>query len=146
MKPVFRFGNLKWRYTKMIVLLSFQLYARSNSKNTNETEFIKELWYNNFLWILVLPIGIIEVSTSRKFCFWFYFSSLHDYWTPSTWKSLVHTSWGEMELCEKRAFQLLKKWKKNMSWNIKTKCVTYFFLTVTSSSMKDYTCHYVVST
>ena len=44
----------------------------------------------NFLWILEYPIGIIEVSTSRKCCFWLYFISLHDYWPPSTWNSLVY--------------------------------------------------------
>jgi len=81
------------------------------------------------LWILVFPISIIEVSISRKWCFWLYFSSLHDYWLPSTWNSIVHTSCGEMERCEKRAFQLLKMLKKKMSWNIKTKCVTDFLLT-----------------
>jgi len=57
---------------------------------------------------LGFPIGIIEVSTSRKCCFCLYFSSLHDYWPPSTCNSLLHTSWGKMERCEKRAFQLLK--------------------------------------
>ena len=31
---------------------------------------------------------------------------------------------GEMERCEKRAFQLLKMRKNDISWNIKTKCVT----------------------
>ena len=32
-----------------------------------------------------------------------------------------------MEWCEKRAFQLLKKRKMKVSWNIKTKCVTEFY-------------------
>jgi len=50
-----------------------------------------------------------------------------------------------MELCEKRTFQLLKMRKMKVSWNIKPKCVTDILLTVWSSSMKDYTCHYVVS-
>ena len=77
------------------------------------------------LWILVIPIGIIEVSTSRKCCIWLYFSSLQDYWPPNTWNPLVHTSWCEMYRCEKRAFQLLKMWKEK-SWNIKTKCVAEF--------------------
>jgi hypothetical protein len=95
------------------------------------------------LWILVITIGIIEVSTSRKCCFWLYFISLHDYWPPSTWSRLVHTSWGKRKRCEKRAFQLLKMRKKKISWNIKTKCVTDFLWTVRSSSKKDYTCHYV---
>ena len=54
------------------------------------------------LWILVFPIGVIEVSTPRVWIFLLYFRSLHDFWPPSTWNSLVHTSWGEMEPCEKR--------------------------------------------
>ena len=80
-----------------------------------------------FLWILVFPIGIIEFSTSRKYCFWLYFSSYHDYWPRSTCKSLVHTSWGEMERCEKRAFQLLEMRKKKISSKIKTNCGTEFY-------------------
>jgi len=57
---------------------------------------------------LVFPIGLIEVSTSRKCCFWIYFSSLHDYWSPSTCNSLVHTSWDEMERCENVLFSSSK--------------------------------------
>jgi hypothetical protein len=98
------------------------------------------------LWILVFPIGIIEFSTSSKCCFWLYFSSVHDYWRPSTGKSLVHTMWGEMEQCEKCAFLLLKMRKKKISCNIKTKCVTDLLLPVRSSSIKVYTFHYLVST
>jgi hypothetical protein len=113
--------------TKMIVLPSFPLATRWNSQNTNEINFINEIWHINCLLILIFPIGIIEVSTSRKCCFWFYFSSLHDYWHPSTWNSLVHTSWGEKKRCEKRAFHHFKMRKKKISWNIKTKCVTDFF-------------------
>jgi len=48
---------------------------------------------------LVIPIGIIEVSTPRKWNFWLYFSSLHDYRPPTSWNSLVHTSLVEMEQC-----------------------------------------------
>jgi len=63
-----------------------------------------------------MNIGIsnwhIQVSTSRKCCFWLCFSCLQDYWSQSTWIFLVHTSWGEMERCEERAFQLLKIRKK----------------------------------
>jgi hypothetical protein len=98
------------------------------------------------LWIFVFPIGIIEDSTSRKCCFWIYFRSLHDYWPPNTWNSLVHTSLGEIERCEKRAFQLLKMRKKKLRLNIKTKCITEFLLTVRTSNVKDYTFHYVLST
>jgi len=42
--------------------------------------------------MLVLPIGIIEVLTPRKWSFLLYFSSLHDYWLSIIWNSLVHTS------------------------------------------------------
>ena len=81
------------------------------------------------LWILLFPIGIIEVSNSLKCCISLYFSSLHDYWPPSSWNSLVHTSWGKMEQCEKRAFQLLKMRKMKVRLNIRTKCETDFLLT-----------------
>jgi len=131
--------------TKMIVLPSFKLATRLNS----QTQMKKCLLMNSYtlicLWISVFPFGIIEVSTSRN-CFWLYFSSLHDFWPPSIWNPLVHTSWGKMERCEKRAFQLLKIVKKKISWNLKTKCVTDFLLTVTSWNMKEYTFHYVVRT
>ena len=130
----------------MIVLPSFQLATRLNSQNTNETEFINELWHINFQWILVFPIGIIEASTPQMWSFWLYFSPLHDYWTPTPCKSLVNTSWVEMGRCDKRAFQLLKMRKKEMCWNIKTMCITDILLTVRSSSMKNYTCHYGVRT
>jgi hypothetical protein len=79
--------------TKMIVVPSFQAATRLNSQNTNETVFINEQWTLISLCKLVYAIGIVEVSTSRKCCFWLYFSSLHDYWPPSTWKSFVHTWW-----------------------------------------------------
>ena len=59
---------------------------------------------------------------------------------------IIHNSLGEMERCEKRAFQLLKMRKNKISWNLKTMCVTDFLLTVTFSSMKVYNCHYVEST
>jgi len=51
-----------------------------------------------------------------------------------------------MELWEKRAFQLFKMRKKKISLKIKTKRVTEFLLTVSSSSMKDYNFHYGAST
>jgi hypothetical protein len=127
-------------------LPSFQLDTRLNSQNRNETSLLMNADTLICIWILVFPIGIIEVSTSHKCCFRLYFSSLHDYWPPSTWNYLVHSSWGETERCEKRAFQLVKMRKTKISWNIKPKCETDYLLTVMSSSMKDYTCLYVVST
>ena len=131
---------------KMIVLPSFQAATPLNSQNKNEIEFINDSSTLMFIRKLIFPIGIIEISTPRNWSFWLYFSSLSDYWPPSTINPLVNTSWSEMEGCENRVFQLLKMRKKKISWNIKTKCVTDFLLTVWSSSMKDYTWLYVVST
>ena len=64
---------------------------------------------------------------STKWSFLLYFSSFHDYWPPTTLISLVHNSLGEMEWCEKRAFQLFKMRKTKVSGNIKTKCVKTFY-------------------
>jgi len=70
-----------------------------------------------YILILVFPIGIIENSTSRKCCFWLYFSSLHDYWSPSTWTSLVHihgSKWNDV----KNVLFRSSKCEKKISWNI----------------------------
>ena len=82
--------------TKIIVLPSFHLVTRINSQNRNETGFFNVLWRIICIWILVFPIGIIEVSTPRIWSFLLYFNSLKDFWPRSTWDSLVHTWWGEM--------------------------------------------------
>jgi len=145
MKPVYLFGIWNDERTKIIFLPSFQFVTRFNSQNGNETSLLMNADSLICIWILAFPIDIIQVSTPRKWIF-FYFSSLHYYWTPTTLISLVHNSLAEMEWCEKRAFQLLKMPKIKVSWNIKTKCVTDFLLTGRSSRMKYYTCHYVAST
>ena len=132
--------------SKIIFFTSFQLVTRLNSQNRNKTSLLKNSDKLICIWILAFPIGIIQVSTQRKWRFLLYFSSLHDYWPPTTLISWVHNSLDDMEWCEKRAFQLFKMRKMKVTWNIKTKCVTDFLLTVMSSSMKDYTCHYVEST
>ena len=111
----FYLGNWNDDRKIMIALPSFQLATRIISQNTNVTVFNNEIWPLNFLWILVFPIGITEFSTSRKCCFLLYFSSFHDYWPPSTWNSLIHNSWGEMERCGKRAFLVLKMRKKKIA-------------------------------
>ena len=49
------------------------------------------------IWILVFPIGIIQVSTARNWSFLLHFSSLHEGWPPTTLISLVHNSLCEME-------------------------------------------------
>ena len=127
MKPFFLFGNLRIWTSKIIFLLSFQLVTRLNSQNINETSLLMNSDILICIWILTFPIGIIQVSTPRKWSFLLYFRSFHDYWPPANLISLVHNSLGEMEWCEKRAFQLLKMRKMKVSRNIKPKCVTDFF-------------------
>ena len=131
--------------SEIILLLTFQLVTRLNSQNRNETCLLMNSVTLICIWLLAFPIRIIQVSSPRKWIFLLYFISFHDYWPPTTLISLVHNS-GEMEWCEKRAFQLLKMRKIKVSRKLKTKCVTDFLLTVRSSSMKDYTSHFVVST
>ena len=97
--------------SKIIFLPSFQLVTRLNLQNRNETSLL--LYSDTLICICILafPIGIIQVSTPRKWRNLLYFSSLHDYWSPTTIISLEHNSLGEMEWCETRAFQLLKMLK-----------------------------------
>ena len=90
--------------SKIIFLPSFQLVTLLNSQNRNETCLLMNFDTLNCLWIIAYPIGIIQVSTPRKWSFLLYFSSLHDYWSPTTLITLAHNSLVEMEWCEKRAF------------------------------------------
>jgi len=106
-------GNRNDDLTKIIVLPSFQLATRLNSQKKMKLSLLMKSDTLICLWKLVFPIGIIQVSNSCKCCFLLYFSSLHNYRPPSPWNSLVHTSWGEMEQCEKRP-QLLKMRKKKI--------------------------------
>ena len=121
--------------TKIIVLPSFQLVTRINSQNRNETEFI------NVLWLIILYMNIVIPSwynwsfDPKNMNFLLYFSSLHDFWQPSTEISLVHTSWCRMERCENVLFSS-SKCEKKISWNIRTKCITGFWLTIRSSRKK----------
>ena len=57
--------------TKKILLTSFQLATRLNSQNTNETEFINELWHINLFMNIGISNGIIEVSTQKNDVFYF---------------------------------------------------------------------------
>ena len=99
---------LKWQFCSHFIFLHYSIHI---------TQMKLILLMNPdtlvCLWIFIIPIGIIEVSTSRKCCFWLYFNSLHGYWSPSTWNTVVYTSWREMERCEIRAFQLPKMGKKS---------------------------------
>jgi hypothetical protein len=138
--PVFLFWNWNDRI-KMIVLPSFQLAARLNSQNTNETEFINELLHIN----LFMNIGIsnwhnwIFDLTKIFFLNLFQFlTTITELQAPKTLYSIPRgAKWNDV----KNVLFSSSKFEKKKSWKIKTKCVTDFLLTVRSSSMKNYTCH-----
>ena len=52
--------------SKIILLPTFQLVTRLNSQNRNETSFLMNSVTLICIWILAFPIGIILVSTPRK--------------------------------------------------------------------------------
>ena len=66
--------------SKIKFLPSFHFVTRLNSQNRNETSLLMNSDTLICIWILAFPIGIIQVSNSRKWIFLLYFSSLHDYW------------------------------------------------------------------
>ena len=66
--------------SKIIFLPSFHLVTRLNSQNRNETSLLMKSDTLIYIWMLEFPIGIIQVSTPRKWSFFLYFSTLHDYW------------------------------------------------------------------
>ena len=86
--------------TKIIFLNSFQLVTRLNLQNRNETSLLINPDTFICVWILVFPIGIIQVSNPRIWSVLIYFTILHDYWPPSTLISLVHISLGALERYE----------------------------------------------
>ena len=92
----FYFGIRNDESTKIIFLSSFQLVTRLNSQNRNERGPLMHSDTLICIWILVFPIGIIQVSTPPKWIFVLYFRSIHDYWPRSTLISLRHNSLGEM--------------------------------------------------
>jgi len=57
--------------TNIIFLPSFQLVTRLNSQNRNETILLINPDTLICIWILVFPIAIIQVSTPRKYVFYF---------------------------------------------------------------------------
>ena len=92
------------------------------------------------LWILVFPIGIIEISTSRKSFFDFLYVPymITDLQAPET---LLHIPRGETGTMWKTCFSAPQNAKKEISWNLITMSVTDFLLRVRSSCIKDYTFH-----
>ena len=112
-----------------------------NKHNQYETEIHNELWRIN----LYMNNGVSNwhissiFLTKMSFMHVFHFDTgLLTFKQPKLFST---NSSSEMERCEKRASHLFKMRKWNINWNIKVKYVTDVFLSVRSSSMKDYTCH-----
>ena len=89
-KQYFYLGIWEDKRSKIIFMPSFQLVTRLNSQKRNEKSLLMKSDTLIYIWILAFPIGIIEFSTPRKWSFLLSFSSLHDYWPPTTLISLVH--------------------------------------------------------
>ena len=68
-KQYFYLGIWEVERSKIIFLPSFQLVTRLNSQNRNETRLLMNYDTLIWIWILVFPIGIIQVSTPRKWVF-----------------------------------------------------------------------------
>ena len=99
--------------SKIIFLPSLQLFTRLNSQNRNETSLLMKSDTLICIWILAFPIGIIQVSTPRKWSILLYLGSLHDYWPPTTLISLVHNSLAKRSDVKNVLFSFSKfgKWK-----------------------------------
>ena len=65
-KRYFYLGIWKYERSKIIFLPSFQHVTRLNSQNRNETSLLMNSDKLICIWILAFPIGIIQVSTPRK--------------------------------------------------------------------------------
>ena len=142
----FYFGIWNDDRTKIIVLQSIQLVTRINLQNRNENEFINVLWHiilykniGNSIWyywsfdptnmkFFILIQLLTRFPTSKYLIL---FSSYLVWRNEAMWK-----------IC----FSAPQNAKKGNQLKHKTKCITYFLLIVRSSRMKDYSCHYEVST
>ena len=70
-KQYFYLGIWEDERSKIIFLPSLQLVTRLNSQNRNETSLLMNSVTLICIWILAFPIGIIRVSTPRKWSFFF---------------------------------------------------------------------------
>jgi len=141
----FYLGILNDDHSKIIVLPSFQSVTRINSQNRNETSFINILWHI----ILYMNIGISNWHNwsfdHPKMRFFTLFQFLTRFLTSKYLKNfstyLVGRNWAMWRTC----FSAPEMRKKNQLKQ-KSKRITDCLSTVRSSRMKDYTCHYEVST
>ena len=130
--------------TKMKDLSLFNVVKLLNSQNTYEIEILSELWHINLYIIIPITIRHIMYRThDNEICD---IISLR-----YTINDLQHLKMFSTCLAEqnggmwKTSFSSRQNAKKIFNWNIKTKYATCVWLSQ-FSSMKDYTCHYRLST
>jgi len=130
----------------MIVLPSFQLATRLHSQNTNETVFNNELWHINLFMNIVTSIWHNRSFDLPWMLFLTLFELLTRLLTSKLLKLFITYLVGRNGTMWKRCFSSPQNARKENQLKHKTKCVKDFLLLVSSSSMKDYTFHYVVIT
>ena len=67
----FNLGICEDERSKIIFLPTYQIVTRLNSQNRNDTSLLMNSDTLICIWILAFPIGIIQVSTARKWSFYF---------------------------------------------------------------------------
>jgi hypothetical protein len=98
------------------------------------------------IWILLFPIGIIEISTPRKMIFITLFQFLKRLLTSKLLKLFSTYLEGRNGAMWNLCFSAPQNAKKDNHLKHKNQVPNTLLLTVRTSSMKDYTCHYGVST
>ena len=132
--------------TKIVVLPSVLFATRLNSQNRNETSLLKVTDTLMCVGILLFPIGIIEVPTPRIWRFFFISVpyTITELQVPETLKYIPRGSkWSDVKNV---LFSSSKCEKKKNLLKPNNQVRNRLLLSDRSSSMKEYTCHYGVST
>ena len=139
-----------WEFEMMNVLNDIFdfISARYTIKFTEQkwNTFINGLWHINFYMNFGISNWHNSSFESTKLKFFTLFQFLTRLLTSKHLKIFSTYLVGRNVAIWETCFSATQNAKKENSWNIKSKCVTNILLTVRSSSMKDYTCHYVGST
>jgi len=113
--------------SNIIVLPSFQLLTRINSQIRKENEFINVLWHI----ILYMNIGISNWHNwsfdTRNMKFFTLFQFLKRFLTPKYPKRVSTYLVGRNGSMWKTCFSAPQNAIKEISWIIKTKCITSFY-------------------
>ena len=105
--------------TKMIVFPSFQLATRLNSQNTNETEFINELWLINLFMIIGISNWHNWSFDLTKMLFLTLFQFLTRLLTSKHLQHFITYLVGRNGTMWKTCISALQNSKKTICWNVK---------------------------